>query len=614
MVKVIFWNVQGALSSDLFRYFRFMLHEKKPDIVALFEPRISGWKADDFIRRSGFEFSYRVEATGFSGGIWVMWRPSVRLDIVAVSSQFVHGWCVDVSQRQAFFISFVYASPNRGVRSQLWEQLQALEPAQGLAWVLGGDFNAIASPLEREGGSVSRQGVCSRFADFIFDTGLVDMGYHGPAFTWERGDLKQHLDRCLCNETWFGVFPVSEVFHLPRLESDHSPVLLQVGDGGMGRMTRPFRYLTAWTEHPDFHRLVVDVWKEGRCIFDNVLDFQTRGKEWNKEVFGHIGRRKTLFLARIKGIEVARSKRDSNFLIELEWDLKLELAQVLKEEESLWHQKSRNAWIAKGDRNTRFFHVSTIQRRRRNTIKALKVDANRWSYDHQELKSHAMDYFRKLFTGGIHDYTVSLLSGKFFQFSESEMSSLCADVSKEEVRKVAFEMDPLKASGVDGIHADFYQKKWDVVGDSVFNFVKEFFDGGSLDSRINQTLLVLIPKIDVPELISQFRPISLCTVLYKVITKTIVNRLKPFLPKWISENQVSFVPGRNISDNVILAQEIIHTMSNKAGRKGFMAIKVDLEKAYDRLEWHFIEDTLREIGIPGKLIGLIMQCVSSVST
>ncbi|GMJ02456.1 hypothetical protein HRI_003914800 [Hibiscus trionum] len=167
MVKVIFWNVQGALGSYFFRCFNLMVQVQKPDIVALFEPRISGRKADSFIRRSGFDNSYRVEATGFSGGIWVLWRSSVRLDVVAVSSQFVHGWCYDIARQKYCFITFMYASPNNSKRSLVWNHLRALEPTQGTAWVMGGDFNATVSPLEREGGSVNRLGVCSKFNDFF---------------------------------------------------------------------------------------------------------------------------------------------------------------------------------------------------------------------------------------------------------------------------------------------------------------------------------------------------------------------------------------------------------------------------------------------------------------
>ncbi|GMJ06883.1 hypothetical protein HRI_004357500 [Hibiscus trionum] len=178
------------------------------------EPRISGPKADDFIRRSGFTSSFRVEATGFSGGIWVLWKDIVQVDIIVVSDQFIHAICADISGNNRFHITFVYASPTRCIRQGIWAQLQALEPPDLSPWVLGGDFNVIGNPSERSGGSQARSGVCTRFTDFLFDTGLLDMGFHGPMFTWRRGNLAQRLDRCLCSSNWYSYFPSSEVYHL----------------------------------------------------------------------------------------------------------------------------------------------------------------------------------------------------------------------------------------------------------------------------------------------------------------------------------------------------------------------------------------------------------------
>lgn len=101
--------------------------------------------------------------------------------------------------------------------------------------------------------------------------------------------------------------------------------------------------------------------------------------------------------------------------------------------------------------------------------------------------------------------------------------------------------------------------------------------------------------------------------MYKIVTKIIVGRIRPFLNKLVSPVQVAFVPGKRGLDNIIIAQELIHSIDNKRGKEGYMAIKVDLEKTYDRLEWNFIHKVLQAYHFPSKLITLIMSCVSSTS-
>ncbi|KAL4311843.1 hypothetical protein GQ457_01G028380 [Hibiscus cannabinus] len=266
------WRANGALDPVSRRYFRLLVRKHKPEIFCIMEPRISGVQVDDFIRASGFEFSYRVEASGFSGGIWLLWSASVTIDIVAISSQFIHAHCLDKTSLKEFFITCVYASPCSTKRSRLWCQLKALEPKGNRPWILGGDFNAISSPEERNGGSQSRCGVSSAFRDFMFNTGLVDLGFGGPQFTWQRGSLSQRLDRYICNSNWFTLFDKSEVFHLQKMGSDHRPILLNtcMNDGKRGN--RPFRYLVAWNEHPDFQNLLSSTWLNDRSFQDNISE------------------------------------------------------------------------------------------------------------------------------------------------------------------------------------------------------------------------------------------------------------------------------------------------------------------------------------------------------
>ncbi|XP_039006913.1 uncharacterized protein LOC120134548 [Hibiscus syriacus] len=150
--------------------------------------------------------------------------------------------------------------------------------------------------------------------------------------------------------------------------------------------------------------------------------------------------------------------------------------------------------------------------------------------------------------------------GGFKQFAADHLNVVTSSVSSEEVRSTLFMMDPLKAPGVDVYQAGFFQQNWSTMEEDVVRFVKEFFENGILPDGAKRTLLVLIPKIELPEKFSQFRPISLCLVPYKIITKILVKHLKPFLPEWVSENQVSFVQGRNITDNVILAKKIAYPL------------------------------------------------------
>ena len=175
-------------------------------------------------------------------------------------------------------------------------------------------------------------------------------------------------------------------------------------------------------------------------------------------------------------------------------------------------------------------------------------------------------------------------------------------------------MKPYKAPGCDGIHVGFYQRFWLVVGDSVKNKVKKIFANQKVPDVLNQTLIVLIPKQLGPETVSQYRPISLCNTVYKIVTKILVHRLRPLLPKLISPMQAAFLEGRRGSDNIIIAQELIYSLRNRRGRDGYMVVKIDLEKAYDRLEWSFIRMVLTHFGFPDNIINLILSCVSTTST
>ena len=177
------------------------------------------------------------------------------------------------------------------------------------------------------------------------------------------------------------------------------------------------------------------------------------------------------------------------------------------------------------------------------------------------------------------------------------------------IREAIFEMANDKLPGLDGVPADFYKIHWEIIGPSVLHAVKRFFTTGHLLHEWNKMLLVLIPKVNPPEKVSQFRPISLCNVIYKCIAKCMVNRMKPLLPKLIADYQNAFVLGRHMDDNILISHELTHTINKqRTGVRHLAALKLDMNKAYDRVNWFFILKVLRAYDFPSYWIQLIQQC------
>lgn len=144
--------------------------------------------------------------------------------------------------------------------------------------------------------------------------------------------------------------------------------------------------------------------------------------------------------------------------------------------------------------------------------------------------------------------------------------------------------------------------------------VRTFMEEGTMDGRLNETNICLIPKKAHPHKLSDFRPISLCNYVFKVASKLMSSRLKRVLPTLISENQTAFVKGRLIYDNILIAHELLHALRTRdVVSSEFLAIKTDMMKAFDRLEWPFIEKTLRLLGFNEAWISRIMICITTVS-
>jgi hypothetical protein len=193
-------------------------------------------------------------------------------------------------------------------------------------------------------------------------------------------------------------------------------------------------------------------------------------------------------------------------------------------------------------------------------------------------------------------------------------SILLKEFTVEEIDRALAQMQLLKASGPDDFEVCFYQKHWSIIGGVVYQAILNFLNNGMFDPMINYTHLALIPKTPNAAIVCDYHPISLCNVLYKIIAKVLANRLKQVLPSVISQHQRAFLSRRLITDNVLVAYEALHTMDTRLkGKNGFMAIKLNMSKAYDRVEWTLFEEIMRRLGFAEQWISLITTCVRSAT-
>jgi hypothetical protein len=258
--------------------------------------------------------------------------------------------------------------------------------------------------------------------------------------------------------------------------------------------------------------------------------------------------------ARIGGIQTRIQNHNVDYrLRRLEQRLQLELAKVLKQEELMWFQRSRSKWLADGDHNTRYYHLKTANRRRRNNIIMLRKTSGEWVDDMQSLQAMVTDFYQELFTEPPDNGRWYQTAISYPVLEENTNKNLATDLDNMEVKNALFSMHPWKSPGPDGYPAGFYQQAWDILGESVTNFVRDAWLNPQVLGEVNYTDICLIPKIALPEYVGQFRLISLCNTLYKIFSKVVVNRLKDCIPLLVSPFQTGFIPGRSIHENIIVA-------------------------------------------------------------
>ncbi|XP_026434559.1 uncharacterized protein LOC113332102 [Papaver somniferum] len=546
-----------------------------------------------------FDSWHVVPAVGKSGGMALGFLKNSSLEVLGSTFNMIHVVCDITPTIKNCLVTFRYGALNTlGIRNQ-WNYLKHFNESDNRPWLLLGDFNFILNVSEKQGGIPENSLAFDFIKNSLLMLNMHDVFSFGNPFTWCNKRFKnpselifEKLDRGFINDNWVSLLPQTRVTNLGRVFSDHCPILLQCFHS-TNKLAIPFKYFKCWQVIHEFKHVLVNSRKK---VIKGSASFIVAGKLrnlkhdlsfWNLNSFGHI---KTTINRLNSEIEKLQNMADTpsigNFI--LNYSKQLDFWYEI--ENSFYKQKSRIDYFTQYDKNTNFFNNIKL-RNMYNTIHMLKDNQGNWLGNRDQVLHLLADHFKKIFASSMprnSDIDDVLMDIKPI-ISDEVNSKLVAIPSVNEIFRtvkiwrlgnppdlMAFRVG---SSGIIGIT---FQLKLLIT-------YTDFFRSKFLLKQLNHSFIALIPKVSNPSTLNDFRPISLTNTVYKIISKNLTNRLKPVLDSLISAYQSAFIANRKIHDNIIISHEILHsfkTRKRKNNKDGFMTIKLDLSKAFDRQDGH----------------------------
>jgi mannosylglycoprotein endo-beta-mannosidase len=485
-----------------------------------------------------------------------------------------------------------------------------------------GDFNAIMHAGDKSGGDASWPRYQDDFKDCITHSELLQAPYTGLKYSWHNGQhgsqsIQKKLDWVFGNPQLFSTWPATNALFQTHSISDHSAMILSLLSPSKHPHS-PFKFLNTWADHRDFIATVATSWQlpvRGNPMYQFTtklkrlkIDLKLFHRQHSSNITGRVVNAK----AKWDAAQFDLNRNPASETTKLtERTLALQYQQLCKDEESYFKQKSRVQWMHLGDRNTSFFHKSLLHRQVRNRIHNLQDDTGNLIHDPQEIGRMASTYFENLLCAPQLPMTEDLTAIFPNTITEASTAAALTSISDDDIKAALFSISDAKAPGPDKYNSLFFKKSWDVIKYDFIAAIKYFFSNNCLPRCVNATRVALVPKQEHPSCLHDFRPISCCNVLYKCIAKLLVIRLKAALVDVIGPSQSAFIPGRNISDAILLTQELMHNYHHNKGPSR-CALKIDLKKAFDTVSLDFIIAGLHAIGIPHDMINWIKTCITTV--
>lgn len=504
----------------------------------------------------------------------------------------------------------VYAPQDLNDKIDVWNNLSSVynsyeqEPVYFL-----GDFNAVRSNSERRNCEYRQADTCV-FDLFIKNLNLLEVPLVKGEFTWFGPNGKRSkLDRCLVNLDWMEQGNWIVESH-PRKSSDHRALVLKLEMVNWG--PKPFKFFNVWLQNSVLNSKIkallanLNANPSCRTNIQSVLkDIKAATKEWNIFHNGKIDNRIKECEKTIENLEdhgVGGKVLDDN---------KIELKSLYSTRAQMLKQKARIKWQLEGDRNTRFFHQAIHKRRKKNHINKIRWN-NQLINQPEQTKEALFIHFSEFFKSNSESICFELGNLSISKLSLAEAHWMQESFTEEEIHFALNQPGKNKAPGPDGLTSEFLIKWWDDIKELVMGTILDFENGLGLPKGMNSAFVTLIPKKRNASEVSDFRPISVINSSFKIIDKAMANRPSSCIGNLISETQTAYIKGRQITDGILILNEIVECPKKKKC-KGII-LKLDFEKAYDSVNWHFLLILLYKMDFHDRWLNWIKTYLSSAST
>ncbi|GMY20521.1 hypothetical protein FCV25MIE_15760 [Fagus crenata] len=527
-MNCIVWNCRGLGNPRTVQELAQMVRDKDPSAVFLIETWANEPQLELLRIQLHFANKLVVPRRNRGGGLAAFWKQDTDLTISSYSYSHIDT-IIDGQTDDAWRFTCFYGAPKMHRRIQSWNLLRSLYSQSTIPWCCAGDFNEIIRLEEKQGQVLQPDTQMQAFREVLDDYGFCDLGYTGAPFTWCNNRFSgptvwERLDRAVASPSWITRFPHAGIHHLDYIGSDHKALWINPTESPIGSVKKPFKFKEMWLSEEECSKTIAAAWQatsKGNAMFQVLSKLKlckNQLKSWSRSSFGSVRKKLEAKRVELNQAEAQSMRGAPSDRIPV---IRRELESLLSKEERMWKQRSRTQWLQHGDRNTSFFHGCATNRHRRNKIMGLRNNNGEWHSNPTQVQTMLISYFQDLFQTSNPCSIDSMLQCVPSVVTDSMNETLTRPYTAMEVNVALKQMKPMTAPGADGLPPFFYQSQWSVIGEDVTRGVLSCLNSGKLIRSINHTNITLIPKVKSPEKVTDYRPISLCNVLYKIISKVV---------------------------------------------------------------------------------------------